>query len=190
MPRKKKEVATLDQFSESSKKEEVVEKPKKIRKLRKPMSEEQREAMAQRLKEAREKRALENPPEYKNVHSSVLAKSEDSTLNVQNVKEWIKFNREKIKELNKTKRDDKYAEAKINSVKGYIALLDAYLKTGDWYGMYCGENEDQLATTYCVAQAFYPDGMPKRSVGVFYPEIGERWTQEMDNEYRQQLEQE
>jgi hypothetical protein len=38
-----------------------------------------------------------------------------------------------------------------------------------------------------VAQAYYPDGTAKRTVGVFYPEIGERWTQEMDEEHRKFL---
>ena len=31
----------------------------------------------------------------------------------------------------------------------------------------------------CVAMAYYPDGIPKRSVGVFYPDIGVVWTKDM-----------
>jgi len=34
----------------------------------------------------------------------------------------------------------------------------------------------------CVAMAYYPDGTPKRSVGVFYPDINIVWTNEMELE--------
>ena len=30
--------------------------------------------------------------------------------------------------------------------------------------------------------AYYPDGMPKRSVGVYYPDMGCEYTQEMYND--------
>ena len=46
----------------------MMNKPVKIRKKRKPMSAEQREAAAERLKLAREKRMKNNPPTYKNIH--------------------------------------------------------------------------------------------------------------------------
>ena len=32
----------------------------------------------------------------------------------------------------------------------------------------------------CVAMAYYPDGTPKRSVGVFYSDINAVWTSGMD----------
>ena len=36
-----------------------------------------------------------------------------------------------------------------------------------------------------VAMAYYPDGTPKRTVGVFYGDIGEVYTNEMYLEDRQ-----
>ncbi len=67
---------------------------KTVRKKRKPMSEEQRPAAAERLAIAREKRLRENPPKYKNVHPSVLAKPDDHTFSLKNVRQWIKTQKE------------------------------------------------------------------------------------------------
>ena len=164
------------------------EKPKKIRKSRKPMTEEQRLAAAERLKKAREKRLKENPPQYKNIHYSVLARGENDPLKLTNVKEWISINREKLKETRaKERKGEIGANVLVSNIQSYISIMENFLKTGDWYGVYCGENEDQFVKTHCVAQAYYSDGTPKRNVGVFYPEIGETWTQEMDEEHRKFL---
>jgi len=77
------------------------ERPKKTRKTRKPMSEEQKLAAAERLKKAREKRMKENPPQYKNVHPSVLRRSDADPLNFVAVKGWIAINKEKLSEARK-----------------------------------------------------------------------------------------
>ena len=47
---------------------------------RRKMTEEQRVAAANRLREAREKRLRENPPKYANIHPSVLEKGDDAFL--------------------------------------------------------------------------------------------------------------
>lgn len=183
MARRKKEISNLSKFFVSNK---IEEKPKKkYRKLRKPMSEEQRLAAAERLKKAREKRMKENPPKYKNVHHSILDRGELDPLNFINVKDWIAINKLKLRDAKSDDRKGvKGAAILVSTINGYISILENFLKTGDWYGMYSGENEDQQVTTYCVAQAYYPDGTPKRSVGTFYPDLGERWTREMDEDYR------
>jgi len=36
----------------------------------------------------------------------------------------------------------------------------------------------------CTAMAYDSEGFVKRSVGVLYPDIGEVWTKEMDDEKR------
>ena len=105
----------------------------KPRRKRKPMTEEQRAAAAERLKLAREKRAKSNPPQYKNVHPDVLAKPEDDALSFQKVKEWIKTNREKLPAIRQQVRSNqKGAIAQEAMIKGYIAHMEAYLKNGDW----------------------------------------------------------
>lgn len=46
--------------------------------------------------------------------------------------------------------------------------------------MFSGEEETNKVVPKCVAMAYYPDGTPKRSVGVFYSDINLVWTNEMD----------
>ena len=41
-------------------------------------------------------------------------------------------------------------------------------------------NEENKVIPRCAAMAYYPDGTPKRSVGVFYPDINAVWTNGMD----------
>jgi hypothetical protein len=54
------------------------------------------------------------------------------------------------------------------------------LKHGDWIGIFSGANEEHKVVPRCVALAYYDDGTPKRSVGVFYPDISAVWTKNMD----------
>ena len=116
MPRRKK-ADLLNFFREQI----VEEKPKKTRKPRKPMTEEQRLAAAERLRKAREKRMKENPPEYKNVHPSVLRRSEKDPLNFLAVKDWIAINKMKLSEAKKQQRKgEKGAENLVSSISGYI----------------------------------------------------------------------
>jgi hypothetical protein len=48
--------------------------------------------------------------------------------------------------------------------------------------MFSGQDEEHKVVPRCVAMAYYPDGTPKRSVGVFYPDINIVWTNEMELE--------
>ena len=58
--------------------------------------------------------------------------------------------------------------------------MEHYLKTGDWISTFSGKDETQKVVPKCVAMAYYPDGTPKRNVGVWYPDIEMVWTNEMD----------
>jgi hypothetical protein len=157
-------------------------------KRRKPMSEEQRAAAAERLKLAREKRMKENPPQYKNVHPNVLALPEDATLSFKNVRQWIKTQKELASRYTREDRQGvKGALAKAQSAKGYISEMENYLKYGDWISGVYGEYGQTQMKWVCIANAYYDNGMPKRSIGVFYKDIGAEWTPEMDVEYREKL---
>ena len=46
--------------------------------------------------------------------------------------------------------------------------------------MFSGQDEEHKVVPRCIAMAYYPDGTPKRSVGVFYPDIGAVWSKGMD----------
>ena len=159
------------------------EKVKPLKKKRK-LSEEHKEKLRARLAEMRAKR---KPAEYKNVAKSVLALPDDDKYSMKSVKEWIKESKEQVAAYNKTARSmrispqDKQKAANLaEHKKAYIRYCEHYLKTGDWIGMFSGKEETQKVVPKCIAMAYYPDGTPKRSVGVFYPDINMVWTRDMD----------
>ena len=165
------------------KKTTIKREPTKIKRTRK-ISEEQREALRERMKEMRKKR---KPSEYKNVNKIVLTLPDDDIYSFKNVKRWIKHNKEMIAALGKSARgryvgekERRIAESQAASRKAYIRYCEFYLKSGDWIGMFSGQDEEHKVVPRCVAMAYYPDGTPKRSVGVFYPDISAVWSKGMD----------
>ena len=113
----------------------------KVRKKRKPMTEEQREAAAERLAKARAARA---PAKNQNVCSEVLAKPDEHPLSMKKVKSWIKSSKEQLSALRAdVRRDVKGARAKVASKEGYIRNMQHYLKHGDWIDDFYGEYEEK-----------------------------------------------
>jgi len=150
--------------------------PKKVRKKRKPMSEEQRLAASERLALARAKRQAANPPSYVNVHPNVVALDDDHYLSMKNVREWIKYQREISASEGKSARAGvKGAEAKYRSATAYIANMEGYLKNGAWSDTFYGQARDNLMAWQCIAMAYHSDGTPKRTKGTFYADLGYRW---------------
>ena len=172
----------------AKKKTVVKRKPVKIKKTRK-LSEEHKEKLRARLAEMRAKK---KPAEYKNIAKSVLALPDDDIYSFKNVKEWIKENRLQISALGQQVRS-KSSESKekqrasnlADSKKAYIRYCEHYLRSGDWIGIFSGANEEHKVVPRCVALSYYPDGTPKRSTGIFYPDINMVWTKDMDeSEFR------
>ena len=166
-----------------TKKVKIERKPIKVKRTRK-ITEEQREALRERMKDMRKKR---KPAEYKNIHRSVLALPDDDTYSFKNVKEWIKESKDQVSAFGKiarsmsvTPQEKQKASIAADSKKAYIRYCEHYLKHGDWIGMFSGKHEEHKVVPKCIAMAYYPDGTPKRSVGVFYPDINIVWTREMD----------
>ena len=156
---------------------------KPVKKKRK-LSEETKEKLRARLADMRAKK---KPAEYKNVSKKVLALPDDDRYSFKNVKEWIKETKDQISALNSQSRgrnvlsqDRQKASNLADSKKAYIRYCEHYIKTGDWIGMFSGKHEEQKVVPRCVAMAYYPDGTPKRSVGVFYPDINAVWSKGMD----------
>ena len=165
------------------KKTVVKRKPLKIKKTRK-LSEEHKEKLRDRLAEMRAKK---KPAEYKNIAKSVLVLPDDDTYSFKNVKEWIKENKLQVSALGQQARSmsnvpkEKQAASNLaDSKKAYIRYCEHYLKHGDWIGIFSGKEEKHKVIPKCVAMAYYPDGTPKRTVGIFYPDIGGVWSSGMD----------
>lgn len=143
---------------------------KKIRKPRKKMTPEQREAAAERLKLAREKRARENPPTYKNIDPDVLAKPDDHPFSRKNVMKWIKHQKEELSiARKKLKSGEKGAEELVANAAAYIRNLEKYLRDGDYIDNYMGPTGTQRVSWTCAVPAYNPDGTMKKTHGVIYP---------------------
>ena len=167
-----------------ARKKTVVErKPLKIKKTRK-LSEEHKEKLRTRLANMRAKK---KPAEYKNIAKSVIALLDDDTYSFKNIKEWINENKLQVSALGQQARststeskEKRKASNLADSKKAYIRYCEHYLKHGDWIGIFSGASEEHKVVPRCVAIAYYPDGTPKRSVGVFYPDINAVWSKGMN----------
>ena len=150
--------------------------------MRKKLSEERKQELRDQLTEARSKKKT---AEYKNVYPSVLAKPDDDPLSLKTVKKWIKHNKEKASAYltNSRRRGATPKQSiidKINSenAKAYIRMMEHYLKSGDWVSNFMGQDEEMKTQWKCVAMAYNPDGTPKRTKGVWYPDINTVWVSE------------
>ena len=150
--------------------------------MRKKLSEERKQELRDQLSAARKKKA---PAEYKNVHRNVLAKPDDDPLSLKSIKKSIKHNKDKASAfLTNSRRRGASPKQSIadrihaDSAKAYIRFMEHYLRTGDWISDYMGDDEEKKTQWKCVAMAYNPDGTPKRTKGVWYPDIQTVWTSE------------
>ena len=163
----------------------VVERTKmKPLKKKRKRSEDHKEKLRARLAEMR---AKTKPAEYKNIAKSVLDRPDDDKYSMKNVKEWIKEANDQVAAFKKTARslrispqDKQKAANSAEHKKAYIRYCEHYLKTGDWIGMFSGKEENHKVVPKCIAMAYYPDGTPKRTVGIFYEDINMVWSKDMD----------
>ena len=150
--------------------------------MRKKLSEERKQQLRDQLDAARKKKA---PAEYKNVHPNVLAKPDDDPLSLKSIKKSIKHNKDKASAfLTNSRRRGASPKQSIadrihaDSAKAYIRFMEHYLRTGDWISDYMGDDEEKKTQWKCVAMAYHEDGTPKRTKGVWYPDIQTVWTSE------------
>ena len=162
-----------------------VEPKKKVRKRRKPMTEEQRRAASERLEKARAARAAKNPDYGQSgIHPTLRNLADDHPAHPKKVRQWIKTQKElAASERKSVKQGVKGAYSKQCIHEAYVRNLVKYLRDGDYVDMFYGEYMENKVKRKCVAMAYESDGTPKRDVGVWYPDIG-TYTQEMYNEDR------
>ena len=161
-------------------------KAPKVRKKRKPMTEEQKAAAAERLAKAREKKAAGDPNYGQSgIHESLRNLPDDYPLHPKKVKVWIKTQKDLANAERKSVRQGiKGALARQGVHEGYVRNMKTYLRSVDWIDMFYGEHQEHRIRHRCVALAYDKDGNPKRNVGTFYPDINMIWTQELENEER------
>ena len=101
----------------------------KVRKKRKPMTPEQREAAVQRLVKAR---AAKAPAKNESICQSVLDKGDEHPLSAKKVKSWIKTQKDLAKSYKvEMRKDVKGSVSKHANCIAYIRHMQHYLKHGD-----------------------------------------------------------
>ena len=162
----------------------------KIRRKR-TMTAEQKAAAVERLAKARAKRLKDNPPKYTSINSEVRSLPDDAVLSLKNVREWIKSNKDKLAAEKRKQRlagsgdtsRKREIDRKVNQISGYISNMESYLRSGLWMDLFYGEHQDNLmkfAVTKPSHLAYNEDGTVNRRVGVWYCDINDEWTQEME----------
>jgi hypothetical protein len=112
---------------------------------------------------------LRNVMEYETPIHPTLADldSDETELHPNKVKRWIETWKKQA-----TKIDDVNLQQQANT---YLYNMQIYLKTGVWLDTHFGENREKKIYNVCVAPAYDADGLIKRSVGVYYRDIGMIW---------------
>jgi hypothetical protein len=150
--------------------------PSKKRKPRKPMTEEQRLAAAERLEAAR---AAKKTPQNISVHESIRDLPKEHSLHPNNVKAWIKSWKDMLSSIRHYKNSKETKEvAKYYATEAYIKNMQKYLESGVWLDNYWGEKRDRKMIFVCHAMAYDKNGNPKRTQGIYYPDINMIWGSE------------
>jgi hypothetical protein len=147
--------------------------------MRKQLSEERKQELRDQLSKARSKRS---PAEYKNIHPKVLEIPDDDPLSLKSIKKSIKHSKDRAsayltnsRRRGVTPKQSITDKIRSENVKAYIRFMEHYLRTGDWISDFMGDDEEKKTQWKCVAMAYHADGTPKRTKGVFYPDINMVW---------------
>lgn len=149
-------------------------KPRK----RRTLTPEQKQAAAERLMKAREKKIKNNPPEHKSIHPDALNRPESDMFYFRKVQGWIKVQKELLTEARKgLKTNEKGAEARVLSIQKYINNLERFLREGIYVDMFYGSHQENKIKYRCIRPAYdTKTGEQKRSFGVFYEDLGYVYT--------------
>ena len=114
-------------------------------------------------------RAAKKPPAYKNIHEDVKSLPDDDTLSVKNVKEWEKYNKERVKELKyRIRRMDKgkeksLLERELQNRDVFLMNIATYLDTSTWLDLFYGKDQEHKTKWRTIAYAYDSEGYIKTS---------------------------
>jgi hypothetical protein len=150
------------------------------------MNKDQKQAAADRLAAAREKRYAKNPPKYSQYCQEVVKLHDDDDFSMKNVRAWIKEAKQhQAAEHRSFMAGTNGALAKKETWKCYVSQLENYLRTGAYTSLFAGGDMEKRVSKYCIAMAYYENGKPKRELGTYYNDWMQVWTPELENEERQ-----
>ena len=148
-------------------------KPRKKRK----MTDEQKAVLVDRMAKAR---AARGPAKNLSVHEDIRNLADDHPLNPNKIKEWIKEQKLLLHSLRGAKDSkDPAQRSQYWETETYVTNLQRYLQDGIYRDSRYGSERQHRSRAKCVAMAYYPDGTPKRTPGIYYSDIGGEYTNEM-----------
>lgn len=147
-----------------------VRKKTKVKRKRKPMSEEQKKAAVERLAKAR---AARGPSQNSSVHESIRNLPDDHWRSPKKVKAWIKVWQEKVKGMKGAQNSkDRDIRREYQIAEVYLKNMKSYLSNGIWSDLRYGEEREHEVKFVVVAPAYNADGTMKRTKGYFYSDVG------------------
>ena len=110
------------------------------------------------------------------IHPSLMELDEDAELHPTKVKQWIKYWNDYIKSNKKMEESNDWKQRlDYQTAKNYVSNMNSYLKSSIWVDSRFGQLREKKITQVCVVPAYDRDGLMKRTVGVYYPDIGQIW---------------
>jgi hypothetical protein len=126
---------------------------KKIRKPRKAMSDEQRQAASERLAKAR---AAKGPAKNTMYPEELRKIPNDETFSIHNVKQWLVNQKELLSSMRSYKDSKEPAErARYFATEAYVGNLDNYLRTGIYSDLFYGMNGTNKVKYVSAGMAYY-----------------------------------
>jgi hypothetical protein len=119
------------------------------------------------------------------VHPSIRDLPEDHWRHWKKVKQWIKYQEGVLRSIRSQRKSKRWQERdEVRQVELYIYNMKRYLVSGVWLDYRYGEEGDKRVSFRCIKPAFDKDGVQKRTVGVWYDDVG-RWTKELEELYNE-----
>ena len=114
-------------------------------------------------------RAAKKPPAYKTVHEDV-PRDDDHYLSLKNVKEWQKYNKDKVKDLKYrirkggTKAELKPLQRELQNRTTYLANIVRYFDSGVWLDLFYGKDQEKQIKWKTLARAYDEHGYLKTNI--------------------------
>lgn len=110
------------------------------------------------------------------IHPTLSELDDDHHLHPSKVKKWIDYWKKYVATI---KNKEALTQQEVTA-QTYVYNMQAYLKSGVWLDSHYGENRENKIVPICIAPAYDKDGLIKRTVGVFYKDIGGIWKKEYE----------
>ena len=111
-------------------------------------------------------RAAKKPPKYTTIHKDV-PRDDDHYLSLKKVKEWQKYNRNRVKELKilirkaETKKEERQYKSELLNREVYLKNINTYFDTGVWLDLFYGRDQQHRIQYKTVAYAYDAEGYVK-----------------------------